>query len=60
MSSAANYRRLALDCLVLAESTGNPETRNACVRMAELCAKRADRNESDRVSGARGADGQVA
>jgi hypothetical protein len=45
MGSAQMYRQNALECLSLAEVSRNQATQESMVRLAELWARLADRNE---------------
>ena len=45
MQAAQDYHRLAPDCLDLAEATRDPEIREQMIRLAEHCARIADRQE---------------
>jgi hypothetical protein len=42
MSTAEEYRRIAWDCLKLAEATSNPRTGASLLNLADYWAKRAD------------------
>ena len=45
MEIAQKYRRVALDCLQLAEAARDPNVRDQMVRLAELWARLADRKD---------------
>jgi hypothetical protein len=45
MASAAEYRRIAWDCLNLAEATSNPETRASMLQFAEEWMRLAEQSE---------------
>lgn len=50
MSATAEYRRLALACLQLAEATRDPFVRDRMMRLARQYARMAEHDSNDRAA----------